>query len=289
MWRLADGQHGSDQVVQRPGQVTLGDEGNLVIGAKMVDRSSRNRAVGRQGGQRTCEELLPWAGVAGRGGVNHPAPHGAVWADQGHDDPHQLSLSLQPHFGRHITTMAPCGHVWPLTHLADCRKRDRARTQPSHERCRPRPAQRGRSAQDDTASRAACRQRTAKRKYRIFAAILNARLVPHLVQISWFWFLTVAELARKSRRRGRNDQPGIVPDLHAGFRPSASPGAGTRPLDRAFRCELPVAASARHTGSQTTGSRLAHSVVSQKSQCELCVFLGDLLWGGTSAGLKPLH
>ena len=164
MWRLADGQHGSDQVVQRPGQVTLGDEGDLVIDAKMVDRSSRNRAVGRQGGQGTCEELLPWAGVAGRGGVNHPAPHGAVWADQGHDDPHQLSLSLQPHFGRHITTMAPRGHARPVTHLADCRKRDRARTQPSHERCRPRPAQQGRPAQDDTASRAVRRQRTAKRK-----------------------------------------------------------------------------------------------------------------------------
>ena len=93
MWRLADGQHGSDQVVQRPGQVVLGDEGNLVIDAKMVDRLSRNRAVGPQGGQGTCEELVPWAGAAGRGGVNHPAPHGAVRADQGHDDPHQLSLS----------------------------------------------------------------------------------------------------------------------------------------------------------------------------------------------------
>jgi hypothetical protein len=93
MWRLADSQHGSDQVVQRPGQVLLGDQDNLVIDAKMVDRPSRNRAAGRQGGQGTCEEFLPRASVAGRGGVNHPAPHGAVRTDQGHDDPHQLSLS----------------------------------------------------------------------------------------------------------------------------------------------------------------------------------------------------
>jgi hypothetical protein len=38
MWRLADGQHGSEQVVQRSRQVMLGDEGDLVIEAKMVDR-----------------------------------------------------------------------------------------------------------------------------------------------------------------------------------------------------------------------------------------------------------
>ena len=48
MWRLADGQHGSDQVVQRSGQVLLGDQDNLVIDAKMVDRPSRNRAVRRR-------------------------------------------------------------------------------------------------------------------------------------------------------------------------------------------------------------------------------------------------
>ena len=93
MWRLADSQHGSDQVVQWPGQVLLGDQDNLVIDAKMADRPSRNRTVRRQGGQGPCEERLPRASVTGRGGVNHPAPHGAVWTDQGHDDPHQLSLS----------------------------------------------------------------------------------------------------------------------------------------------------------------------------------------------------
>ena len=40
MWRLADSQHGSDQVGQRTGQVLLGDQDNLVIDAKMVDRPS---------------------------------------------------------------------------------------------------------------------------------------------------------------------------------------------------------------------------------------------------------
>ena len=56
--RLADGQHGSDQVVKWPGQVLLGDQDNLVIDVKMVDRTSRNRAVGRHGGQGACEEFL---------------------------------------------------------------------------------------------------------------------------------------------------------------------------------------------------------------------------------------
>ena len=93
IWRFADGEYGGDQVVQRPGQVVLGDQDNLVIDAKMVDRPSRNRAIERQGSQGTRGQLLPRADdIAGRGGVNHPAPHGAVWADSGHDDPHQLSL-----------------------------------------------------------------------------------------------------------------------------------------------------------------------------------------------------
>jgi hypothetical protein len=48
MWRLADGEHGGDQVIQRPGQVVLSDQDNLVIDAKMVDRPSRNRVVGRR-------------------------------------------------------------------------------------------------------------------------------------------------------------------------------------------------------------------------------------------------
>ena len=37
MWRLADSQHGSDQVVQWPGQVLPGDQDNLVIDAEMVE------------------------------------------------------------------------------------------------------------------------------------------------------------------------------------------------------------------------------------------------------------
>jgi hypothetical protein len=48
MWRLADGEYGGDQIVQRPGQVVLGDRDSLLIDAKMVDRVRRNRAVERQ-------------------------------------------------------------------------------------------------------------------------------------------------------------------------------------------------------------------------------------------------
>ncbi len=129
----------------------------------MADRPSRNRAVGRQGDQGPCEEFLLRASIAGRGGVNHPAPHGAVRTDQGHDDPHQLSLSPPGAFRQAATTMAACGHARPVIRLADCRKRDHA-PQPSHERRRSRQSRRGRPARDDTASRAARSRRTAKRK-----------------------------------------------------------------------------------------------------------------------------
>lgn len=54
--------------------------------SQMVDRPSGNRTVGRHGGQGTREEFLPCTGVARRGGFNHPAPHGTVRADQGHDE-----------------------------------------------------------------------------------------------------------------------------------------------------------------------------------------------------------
>jgi hypothetical protein len=39
MWRLADGEHGGDQVIQRPEQVVLGDQDTLLTDAKMVDRT----------------------------------------------------------------------------------------------------------------------------------------------------------------------------------------------------------------------------------------------------------
>jgi hypothetical protein len=90
-WRLADGKHGGDQVIQRPGQVVSGAQDNPLTGAKMVNRTPRDRAVGRTGSQGARDEFLPPDGVAGRGSVNHPAPHGAIWADPGHDDPHQPS------------------------------------------------------------------------------------------------------------------------------------------------------------------------------------------------------
>ena len=61
MRRLADGEHGGDQVIQRPGQVMLSDQDNLVIDAKVVDRPSRNRVVGRRGSQGTYGQVLPRA------------------------------------------------------------------------------------------------------------------------------------------------------------------------------------------------------------------------------------
>jgi hypothetical protein len=118
MWRLADGQHGGNQVVQRPGQVVPGDQGNLVINAKMADRPSGNRTVGRHGGQGTREQVLPRTGVARRGGVNRAAPHGAVRADQGHDDPHQLSVSPPAAFRQADPGEAARGHARPVRSLA---------------------------------------------------------------------------------------------------------------------------------------------------------------------------
>jgi len=96
--RPADGEHGGDQVIQWPEQVVLSDQDNLVIYAKMVDRLARNRVVGRRIRQGACRQFFPRADIAGRGRVNHPAPHGAVLADSGHDDPHQLILSPSPTF-----------------------------------------------------------------------------------------------------------------------------------------------------------------------------------------------
>lgn len=78
----------------------LGDQDGPVIDAEMVDRAPGNRLVGRPGSQGVCDEFLPGAGVAARGGVNHAALHSAVPADSGHDDPHQVSLSPAAAFRR---------------------------------------------------------------------------------------------------------------------------------------------------------------------------------------------
>ena len=64
MWRLPDRQHGSDQVVQRPRQVVLGDHGNLVIDAKVIDRLSRDRNCCRPWTDRHCEPELDVMRVA---------------------------------------------------------------------------------------------------------------------------------------------------------------------------------------------------------------------------------
>src|ERR1700757_1778864 len=79
----------------------------------MVDRLSRNRVVGRRGRQGACCQFLPRADVAGRGRVNHPAPHGAVLADSGHDDPHQLILSPSTTFRQWTAMILACRDALP--------------------------------------------------------------------------------------------------------------------------------------------------------------------------------
>jgi len=53
------GRAGGHQVVQRPGQVMLGDQHNLLIDAKMVDRIPRNRPVERRASQGAGDEVPP--------------------------------------------------------------------------------------------------------------------------------------------------------------------------------------------------------------------------------------
>jgi hypothetical protein len=100
MWRLANGEHGGDQVIQRPGQVVLSDEDNPVIDAKMVDRPSRNRVVGRWGSQGACGQVLPRADVARRGGVNHPARMVPSWLIRVATTLISSVCSLRPYFAR---------------------------------------------------------------------------------------------------------------------------------------------------------------------------------------------
>jgi hypothetical protein len=57
--------------------------------------------------------------------------------------------------------------AWPAGYTpTDCRKRDRARRQPGRERRGLRQSRQGIFAEGDAASPAACRRRTASRKYR---------------------------------------------------------------------------------------------------------------------------
>ena len=80
MWRLADGEYGGDQVIQRPGQVVLGDQDNLVIDAKMVDRPSRNRVVGRSG---QPGRVRPGSPTGRRRQPRRCQPSGAAWCRPG--------------------------------------------------------------------------------------------------------------------------------------------------------------------------------------------------------------
>jgi hypothetical protein len=129
MWRLADSQHGSDQIVQRPGQVLPGDQDNLVIDAKMADRPSRNRAVGRQGGRAARAR----ARSSSQAPVSLDAAVSTIRRRMVPSGPIRVTTTLissvcplRAHFGRQTTTMAACGHARPVTRLADCRKRDHA-------------------------------------------------------------------------------------------------------------------------------------------------------------------
>ena len=125
----ADSQHGGDQVVQRPGQVLPGDQDNLVIDAKMVNRPSRNRAVGRQGGRAASAR----ARSSSHGPVSPGAPVSTIRRRMVPSGPIRVTTTLissvcplRAHFGRQTTTMAARGHARPVTRLADCRKRDHA-------------------------------------------------------------------------------------------------------------------------------------------------------------------
>jgi hypothetical protein len=131
---------------------------------KMVDRTSRNRAVGRQGGRAASAR----ARSSSHGPVSPGAPVSTIRRRMVPSGPIRVTTTLissvcplRAHFGRQTTTMAARGHARPVTRLADCRKRDHAPST-SHERRRPRQSRRGMPAQDDTASRAARRRRTAR-------------------------------------------------------------------------------------------------------------------------------
>ena len=84
--RVAQCQHGSDQVQQRPGKVMLSDHGDMVIHADVVDGDAGDRPVRYREGQGAGGEFLPFPAVALPGGVHHAALHGAVALDSGHHD-----------------------------------------------------------------------------------------------------------------------------------------------------------------------------------------------------------
>ena len=142
MWRLADGQHGSDQVVQRPGQVLLGDQDNLVIDAKMADRPSRNRAVGRQGGHWPVRGVPPTGQCRW---TRRCQPSGAAWRrpdrpgsrrpSSAQSVPSSRISAGRPRRWRPVGTPGRSHGLLPAESVT-------MHPQPSHERRRPRQSRR---------------------------------------------------------------------------------------------------------------------------------------------------
>lgn len=163
MWRLADGQHGRDQIVQRPVQVVLGDQGNLVIDAKMVDGPSRNRAVGRQSGPGPVRRVPP---TGRHRWTRRCPPSGAAWCRPGRSGsprPSSAQFVSLPHSGRQTTTTAAaCGHARAVTRPVDCRRRDRARLNPTARAIDL--ANHGTEGRPDNSVTSSPRRRTANRK-----------------------------------------------------------------------------------------------------------------------------
>lgn len=90
--RLAESKHRGHQVQQRPAEIMVGDQDIPVTQPQMVDGVAGNWPVRYRHSQGACDELLPASGVAMASGVYDPAPHGAVFVDLGHFDPHERWL-----------------------------------------------------------------------------------------------------------------------------------------------------------------------------------------------------
>ena len=95
----------------------LGDQGNLVTDAKMVDRPARNRAVGRQGGRARVRS-------SSHGPVSPDAAVSTIRRRMVPSEPIRVTTTLissvcplQPRFGRQIMTMAACGYAARLLAL----------------------------------------------------------------------------------------------------------------------------------------------------------------------------
>jgi hypothetical protein len=97
MRRLADGEHGGDQVIQRPGQITLGHQHTLLTDAKMVDRPPPEPG-GRAAGQPGRGRSVPPTGRRCR--TRRCQPSGAAWCRPGRSGSRQPSSAQFVPFSR---------------------------------------------------------------------------------------------------------------------------------------------------------------------------------------------